>query len=94
MAVGSRTSSTSICNPNPKPYTLNPKRGSRFAHLVNIDFFSDLLQAIKSLIAFRPDQACQGDSVLSVASSLHCVVCAFRCLKNQGQVALKLNLRR
>jgi hypothetical protein len=28
----------------------------------------------------------EGERMLSVSSSLHCVVCVFRCLKNQGEV--------
>ncbi len=55
---------------------------SRFAHLVNIDFFSDLLQAIKALLVHQNDDA-GGERSLTVASSLHCVVCVFSCLKNQ-----------
>ena len=58
---------------------------SRFAHLVNIDFFSDLLQAIKALLVYQTGDG-DGERALSVASSLHCVVCVFRCLKNQGEV--------
>ena len=56
---------------------------SRFAHLVNIDFFSDLLQAIKGLLGAQSETDA---GRLSVASSLHCVTCVFRCLKNQGEV--------
>ena len=52
---------------------------SRFAHLVNIDFFSDLLQAIKGLLGAQSETDA---GRLSVASSLHCVTCVFRCLRS------------
>ena len=55
---------------------------SRFAHLINVDFFSDLMKAIKGLIA--ADEG--GKFTLSLESSLHCVLCVFRCLKTQGEV--------
>eukprot|EP00960_Hanusia_phi_P078018 768767-Hanusia_phi.AAC.8 len=60
---------------------------SRFAHLINIDFFSDLLQAIKALMISEDDVGGEEKGTrLSVESSLHSVICVFRCLHNQGEV--------
>ncbi|EKX45539.1 hypothetical protein GUITHDRAFT_138771 [Guillardia theta CCMP2712] len=61
---------------------------SRFAHLINIDFFSDLLQAIKALMIAEDDAGSEEEkgARLSVESSLHSVICVFKCLHNQGEV--------
>lgn len=50
---------------------------AEFAHLINVEFFDDLLVVLHSLIA-------SGD--LSYRESLHCVLTAFHILSGQGDV--------
>uniref|UniRef100_U3JZD8 Nucleolar complex protein 3 homolog n=2 Tax=Ficedula albicollis TaxID=59894 RepID=U3JZD8_FICAL len=50
---------------------------AKFAHLINVEFFDDLLIVLHSLIA-------SGD--LSYRESLHCVLSAFHILSGQGDV--------
>uniref|UniRef100_A0A8C3XEC0 Nucleolar complex protein 3 homolog n=1 Tax=Cyanoderma ruficeps TaxID=181631 RepID=A0A8C3XEC0_9PASS len=50
---------------------------AKFAHLINVEFFDDLLMVLHSLIA-------SGD--LSYRESLHCVLSAFHILSGQGDV--------
>ncbi|KAM9188423.1 nucleolar complex protein 3 homolog [Mergus octosetaceus] len=50
---------------------------AKFAHLINVEFFDDLLIVLHSLIA-------SGD--LSYRDSLHCVLSAFHILSGQGDV--------
>ncbi|NXF03768.1 NOC3L protein, partial [Smithornis capensis] len=50
---------------------------ARFAHLINVEFFDDLLIVLHSLIA-------SGD--LSYRESLHCILSAFHILSGQGDV--------
>uniref|UniRef100_A0A8C4YQG5 Nucleolar complex protein 3 homolog n=1 Tax=Gopherus evgoodei TaxID=1825980 RepID=A0A8C4YQG5_9SAUR len=50
---------------------------AKFAHLINVEFFDDLLVVLHSLIA-------SGD--LSYRESLHCVLTAFHILSGQGDV--------
>uniref|UniRef100_A0A8C8S0S6 Nucleolar complex protein 3 homolog n=1 Tax=Pelusios castaneus TaxID=367368 RepID=A0A8C8S0S6_9SAUR len=50
---------------------------AKFAHLINIEFFDDLLVVLHSLIA-------SGD--LNYRESLHCVLTAFHILSGQGDV--------
>ena len=71
-------------DPVAPPHLLPPvlKGLARFAHLINIDFFSDLLQAIKALVLADAT----GECALTPASAIHCVSSVFKCLKNQGEV--------
>ncbi|XP_059585953.1 nucleolar complex protein 3 homolog [Alligator mississippiensis] len=50
---------------------------AKFAHLINVEFFDDLLMVLHSLIA-------SGD--LSYRESLHCILTAFYILSGQGDV--------
>ncbi|KAM9011340.1 nucleolar complex protein 3 homolog [Ara ararauna] len=50
---------------------------AKFAHLINVEFFDDLLIVLHSLIA-------SGD--LSYRESLHCILSAFHILSGQGDV--------
>ncbi|NXL95353.1 NOC3L protein, partial [Alectura lathami] len=50
---------------------------AKFAHLINVEFFDDLLVVLHSLIA-------SGD--LSYRESLHCILSAFHILSGQGDV--------
>ena len=82
---------------NPKPTPLLPAalRGiARFAHLVNIDFFKDLMQVLKELMTRETespdDDGAQGSGaevlphVKRVQHQLLCLVTAFELLSGQG----------
>lgn len=80
---------------NDKPTPLLPAalQGiSRFAHLVNVDFFTDLLQVLRTLMAgdaSKDDSAEAEDVVLDsdardIHHRLHCIVTAFELLSGQG----------
>lgn len=83
-------------NPHPTPLLPAALRGiSRFAHLVNIDFFKDLMQVLKELMTREGDatdeDAAQpfGADVLAhtklVQHQLLCIVTAFELLSGQGK---------
>ena len=62
---------------------------SRFSHLVNIDFFKDLLAVLKGLMMREaPDQDLQANVTIEGANqarhSLLCIVTAFELLTGQG----------
>ncbi|KAH8829176.1 nucleolar complex-associated protein-domain-containing protein [Flagelloscypha sp. PMI_526] len=75
---------------NPKPTSLLPAalRGiSKFSHMVNVDFFKDLLEVLKQLI--RRETLEDGPSTSEadqVQSKLLCIVTAFDLLSGQGEV--------
>lgn len=84
-------------NPTPTPLLPAALSGvSRFAHLVNIDFFKDLMNVLKDLIAMEEAYASEraADSDSSPASAhafqqaimrqLMCIVTAFELLSGQG----------
>ncbi|KAF8520195.1 nucleolar complex-associated protein-domain-containing protein [Hysterangium stoloniferum] len=85
--------------PNWTPLLIAALEGlSRYAHMVNIDFFKDLMQILKELIS-RPveDMASQtADSAEStdpmIRHRLLCIVTAFELLTGQGE-ALNIDLR-
>ncbi|KAJ8454386.1 hypothetical protein ONZ45_g19330 [Pleurotus djamor] len=88
-------------NDRPTPLLPAALRGiSRFSHLVNIDFFKDLMQVLKNLI-LREDGEGQNTSGLELASTfpahhkvqhnLLCIITAFELLSGQGE-ALNLDL--
>lgn len=59
---------------------------SKFAHLVNIDFFKDLLQVLKKLIEDEEDEAeGEGELVSSTHRRLLCIITAFDLLSGQGE---------
>ena len=87
-------------NPHPTPLLPAALRGiSRFAHLVNIDFFKDLMQVLKELMTRDTDSLhdegarSPGADVLphvkQVQHQLLCLVTAFELLSGQGASALK-----
>ncbi|KAI0670464.1 nucleolar complex-associated protein 3 [Trametes maxima] len=91
-------------NPRPTPLLPAALRGiARFAHLVNIDFFKDLLQVLKTLMARDADVHADGDedapvsgphdasNIATVQHQLLCVVTAFELLSGQGE-ALDIDL--
>ncbi|NXS11514.1 NOC3L protein, partial [Neodrepanis coruscans] len=55
---------------------------AKFAHLINVEFFDDLLIVLHSLIA---------TGGLSYRESLHCILSAFHILSGQGKGFLKSN---
>lgn len=74
-------------NPNPTPLLPAALKGiARFAHLVNIDFFKDLMIALKSLIArgAEDEGVDEGESQDNVQHRLLCIVTAFELLSGQG----------
>ena len=81
---------------NPTPTLLLPAalRGvSKYSHLVNIDFFKDLMQVIKGLISREEGQTYEdpAQDEASTTRRLLCVITAFELLKGQGE-ALNLDL--
>jgi nucleolar complex protein 3 len=78
-------------NPNPTPLLSAALRGiARYAHLVNIDFFKDLMKVLKDLISREPDSDSDSDEVVphesggDVRYRLECIVTAFELLTGQG----------
>lgn len=68
---------------------------ARYAHLINIDFFSDILEALKDLIIASKSQATDpeiGKDRNATRESLLCVVTAFALLQGQGADSLSLDL--
>ncbi|TPX44216.1 hypothetical protein SeLEV6574_g04632 [Synchytrium endobioticum] len=62
---------------------------AKFSHLINVDFFSDLLTILRKLSASQHEayQTSTSDkNHHNASSSLHCVVAAFRLLSGQGEV--------
>ncbi|KAI0831218.1 nucleolar complex-associated protein-domain-containing protein [Trametes gibbosa] len=92
-------------NPRPTPLLPAALRGIvKFAHLVNIDFFKDLLQVLKTLMTRGADEHVDGDVdapasgphdasniIATVQHQLLCVVTAFELLSGQGE-ALDIDL--
>ncbi|KAF9005619.1 nucleolar complex-associated protein-domain-containing protein [Cyathus striatus] len=89
---------------NPAPTSLLPAALlgiSKFAHLVNIDFFKDLMLTLKNLIcidenAMKDDADDENDMLFEndlgkVSRNLLCVVTAFELLTGQGE-ALNIDL--
>ena len=88
-------------NPRPTPLLPAALHGiARFAHLVNIDFFKDLLQVLKTLMTrdmvneddesadgpgpSRPPGPHDASNIATVQHQLLCVVTAFELLSGQG----------
>ncbi|KAG1905689.1 nucleolar complex-associated protein-domain-containing protein [Suillus fuscotomentosus] len=87
---------------HPRPTSLLPAalRGiSKFAHLINIDFFKDLMQVLKDLIlrdAPEEDPSADSesfrvDATTDIQHRLLCIVTAFELLSGQGE-ALNIDL--
>ncbi|KCV70604.1 hypothetical protein H696_02962 [Fonticula alba] len=74
---------------------------SAYAHLINIDFFQDLLVALRSVaLASLPaatstvaGTGVSANSTISPRNALHCVLAAFRLVSNHGLEALNLDLK-
>lgn len=80
-------------NPHPSPLLPTALRGiSKYAHLVNIDFFRDLMQVLKGLIMRESDEVDSDAGELhslghntDIQHRLLCIVTAFELLSGQGQ---------
>jgi nucleolar complex protein 3 len=71
-------------NPTPTPLLPAALTGiSTFAHMVNIDFFKDLLKVLKNLISME-ESAPEDGSLEPVSRQLMCIVTAFELLSGQG----------
>lgn len=77
-------------NPRPTPLLPAVLHGiAKFAHLVNIDFFKDLMQVLKDLISQETYQASNpidelSNDVKSIHHRLLCIATAFELLSGQG----------
>lgn len=88
---------------NPRPTRLLPAalHGiSRFAHLVNIDFFKDLMTVLKELVSRESNDVEEEEEAGTISTSkdardiqhrLLCIVTAFELLSGQGE-ALNIDL--
>lgn len=81
-------------NPNPTPLLPAALQGiSRFAHLVNIDFFKDLMKVLKELVSRESEDLQDDDGTVQLAPKdardtqhrLLCIVTAFELLSGQGK---------
>lgn len=76
-------------NPHPTPLLPAALRGiARFSHLVNVDFFKDLMQVLKELMT-REGSSSPGDepAIGHMQGEQHyllCIVTAFELLSGQG----------
>ncbi|KAF8902119.1 nucleolar complex-associated protein-domain-containing protein [Gymnopilus junonius] len=85
-------------NPRPTPLLPSALSGiSKFAHLVNIDFFKDLMKVLKDLILMEEEAASENVDIEStmtfqvISRQLSCIVTAFELLSGQGE-ALNIDL--
>lgn len=87
-------------HPRPTPLLPAALRGiSKFAHLINIDFFKDLLQVLKDLILrdapgenpSNDSETFAVDATTDIQHRLLCIVTAFELLSGQGE-ALNIDL--
>ncbi|KAI6128632.1 nucleolar complex-associated protein-domain-containing protein [Pisolithus croceorrhizus] len=87
-------------NPHPTPLLPAALRGiSKFAHLVNVDFFKDLMQVLRGLIVRESTSEDDPESLdwntagnaADVLNRLLCIVTAFELLSGQGE-ALNIDL--
>lgn len=85
-------------NPHRTPLLPAALRGiSKYAHLVNIDFFQDLMQVLKHLIMRESDvidsdakESRSLDQNTDIQHRLLCIVTAFELLSGQGLFLLAL----
>ncbi|KAJ3552556.1 hypothetical protein NP233_g12853 [Leucocoprinus birnbaumii] len=86
-------------NPRPSPLLPAALTGiAKFAHLVNIDFFRDLMKVLKELISLEAEDASDAEEAVEPARNqrntrhrLLCIVTAFDLLSGQGE-ALNIDL--
>ena len=66
---------------------------TRFAHLINVDFFTDLLEVLKKIMVGGPDnQHFDTYTAAHRRTQLLCIICAFQLLQGQGE-ALNIDLK-
>ena len=78
-------------NPHPTPLLPAALHGiSKFSHLVNVDFFKDLMQVLKELTsrksAVEDADAGETSHARDVEHQLLCIVTAFELLSGQGEL--------
>ncbi|KAF8540859.1 nucleolar complex-associated protein-domain-containing protein [Trichophaea hybrida] len=70
---------------------------AKFAHLINLDFFGDLLVALKELIAEAEaeleNETSSSESPNATREALLCVITAFALLQGQGEKMLNVDLK-
>ncbi|KAJ3323821.1 Nucleolar complex protein 3 [Boothiomyces sp. JEL0866] len=65
---------------------------SKYTHLINVDFFQDLLNLLKGISNSQYKDYLEGKEVHSSKTALHCIIAAFDLLDSLGG-ALKVDLR-
>ncbi|KAJ3018790.1 UNVERIFIED_CONTAM: Nucleolar complex protein 3 [Siphonaria sp. JEL0065] len=67
---------------------------SFFGHLINVDFYADLLTVLKKITISQYDDYCAGSNAPSATAktSLHCIVAALLLLSGQGE-AVNIDLK-
>ncbi|KAF9426955.1 hypothetical protein BGZ94_005726, partial [Podila epigama] len=66
---------------------------AKFAHLINVDFFTDLLEVLKKIMVGGPDsEHFDTYTPANRRTQLLCIVCAFQLLQGQGE-ALNIDLK-
>ncbi|KAG0347570.1 hypothetical protein BG004_007474 [Podila humilis] len=66
---------------------------AKFAHLINVDFFTDLLEVLKKIMVGGADkQHFDTYTAANRRTQLLCIVCAFQLLQGQGE-ALNIDLK-
>lgn len=81
-------------DPHSTPLLVEALRGiSKFAHLVNVDFFKDLMKVLKDIMAWSSANVfiCDNELSKNLRRILQCIVTAFELLTGQGE-ALNLDL--
>ena len=79
-------------NPHPTPLLPAALRGiSKFAHLVNVDFFKDLMTVLKDLMHRKSESeedftpaGSEPAEIQEIQHQLLCIVTAFELLSGQG----------
>jgi hypothetical protein len=67
---------------------------AKFAHLINVDFFGDLLNVLKKISATQHEDYIAGKqtNLSTTVCSLHCIIAAFELLETLGD-SLRIDLR-
>ena len=60
---------------------------AKFAHLINVDFFNDLLNVLKKISNDHFTAYLEGnDKNITTKNALHCIIAAFQLLSGQGML--------
>jgi nucleolar complex protein 3 len=65
---------------------------SQFAHLINVDFFADILAVLKRITLEHYNSYADGEGSSSAKSAFHCIIAAFQLLTGQGE-AINIDLK-